>query len=101
MAADLPQGWETRTSSSGKGYYFNIYTKASQWESPVRPVPGKVNERERERGCNPSHSCLLHEKVQASHLLVKHRESRRPASWKEANITRTKEEALEILKGED
>jgi hypothetical protein len=27
--------------------------------------------------------------VRASHLLVKHRDSRRPSSWKEANITRT------------
>ena len=36
---------------------------------------------------------------QASHLLVKHRESRRPASWRSDNITRSKEEALEILQG--
>jgi len=38
-------------------------------------------------------------KVQASHLLVKHRDSRRPASWRSDNITRTKEEAIEILEG--
>ena len=37
--------------------------------------------------------------VQASHILVKHRQSRRPASWKQEQITRSKEEALEILKG--
>ena len=37
--------------------------------------------------------------VQASHLLVKHRESRRPSSWREENITRTKAEALELLNG--
>ena len=37
--------------------------------------------------------------MQASHLLVKHRDSRRPSSWKESNITRSKEEALQILKG--
>jgi hypothetical protein len=37
--------------------------------------------------------------VQASHLLVKHRDSRRPSSWREENITRSKEEALEILLG--
>lgn len=29
---------------------------------------------------------------------MKHRGSRRPASWKDPNITRTKEEAIEILK---
>jgi NIMA-interacting peptidyl-prolyl cis-trans isomerase 1 len=38
-------------------------------------------------------------KIRASHLLVKHRDSRRPSSWKETNITRTKEEAIELLKG--
>jgi len=35
--------------------------------------------------------------VRASHLLIKHRESRRPSSWKEENITRTVEEAMTIL----
>ena len=38
-------------------------------------------------------------KIRASHLLVKHRDSRRPSSWKETNIRRTKEEATELLKG--
>lgn len=38
-------------------------------------------------------------KIRCSHLLVKHRESRRPSSWREAEITRSKEEAIEILKG--
>jgi len=32
-------------------------------------------------------------------LLVKHKDSRRPASWRDDNITRTKEEALGILQG--
>mmetsp|Transcript_17906 Transcript_17906/g.45892 ORF Transcript_17906/g.45892 Transcript_17906/m.45892 type:complete len:112 (+) Transcript_17906:125-460(+) len=36
--------------------------------------------------------------VRASHLLVKHRDSRRPSSWKEATVTRSKEEALEMIK---
>ncbi|XP_055338048.1 peptidyl-prolyl cis-trans isomerase NIMA-interacting 1-like isoform X2 [Paramacrobiotus metropolitanus] len=38
-------------------------------------------------------------KVRASHILVKHRESRRPSSWRESNITRSKEEALQIVRG--
>lgn len=37
--------------------------------------------------------------VRASHLLIKHSGSRRPASWKDNNITRSKAEAIEILKG--
>lgn len=32
--------------------------------------------------------------VRASHLLVKHRDVRRPSSWKEPQVTRSKEEAL-------
>lgn len=35
--------------------------------------------------------------MRCSHLLVKHRDSRRPSSWREDNITRTKEEAHAIL----
>jgi len=36
-------------------------------------------------------------KIRCAHLLVKHRDSRRPASWREARITRTKSEAMEII----
>lgn len=42
---------------------------------------------------------ILYIEVQASHLLVKHAGSRRPSSWREEKITRTKEEAINILKG--
>ena len=38
-------------------------------------------------------------KIRCSHLLVKHRESRRPSSCREAEITRSKEEAIQILQG--
>lgn len=37
-------------------------------------------------------------KLRASHILVKHRESRKPSSWRDGNITRTKEEAVNILR---
>ena len=66
----------------GQSYFVNKYTKQSQWDRPT------------EAAKPPSE-----DKVQASHLLVKHRDSRRPSSWREENITRSKEEALEILKG--
>ncbi|XP_044752782.1 putative peptidyl-prolyl cis-trans isomerase dodo [Coccinella septempunctata] len=79
--APLPAGWERRLSrSTGQHYYLNVYTKESQWDVPEKPAePGP-------------------EQVQCSHLLVKHKDSRRPSSWREANITRTKEEALELVK---
>ena len=51
----------------------NQFTKQSQWEVPTKPA-------ERESS----------EKVQAKHLLVKHAESRRPSSWRQEVITRTK-----------
>ena len=82
--SDVPEGWEKRTSrSTGQVYYLNQYTKQSQWDKPTAPTsPDSA----------PS-------QVRASHLLVKHRDSRRPSSWREENITRTKEEALDILAG--
>ena len=68
---------------SGQTYYVNKFTKQSQWEKPTEPAEAGSEE----------------DKVQASHLLVKHKDSRRPSSWREENITRAKDEALEILKG--
>ncbi|XP_048778068.1 putative peptidyl-prolyl cis-trans isomerase dodo [Ostrea edulis] len=81
MADDLPEGWEKRMSrSAGKEYYLNMHTKESQWVRPSAPAEKSAM-------------------VQCSHLLVKHRDSRRPSSWREENISRTKEEALNILRG--
>ena len=39
------------------------------------------------------------DQVRATHLLVKHNESRRPSSWREEKITRTKEEAKALIEG--
>lgn len=75
----LPAGWIEKTSrSTGRKYYLNLMTNASQWEKPTEPAQ---------------------DVVQASHILVKHRESRRPSSWKSDKITRTKEEALAMIEG--
>lgn len=41
--------------------------------------------------------CFQFTQVRCSHLLVKHNQSRRPSSWREQNITRTKDEALELI----
>ncbi|XP_057698657.1 peptidyl-prolyl cis-trans isomerase NIMA-interacting 1 [Corythoichthys intestinalis] len=77
----LPGGWEKRMSrNSGKVYYFNRVTNASQWD---RPTAGDSHGEP--------------EKVRCSHLLVKHNKSRRPSSWREQNITRSKDEALNLI----
>lgn len=68
---------------SGMHYYLNVYTKQSQWDLPTEPA-------------QPSSGPA---QVQCSHLLVKHAESRRPSSWREEDITRSKEESREVLLG--
>lgn len=84
---ELPKGWEKRMSrSTGQPYYLNIYTKESQWERPTKPAEPS------------SPGSGQGDQVRCSHLLVKHQESRRPSSWREEKITRTKEEALELIK---
>ena len=40
-------------------------------------------------------------KIRAAHLLIKHKDSRKPSSWREAKITRTKEEATSTLLGHE
>ncbi|KAI0785325.1 rotamase-domain-containing protein [Irpex lacteus] len=89
--------YEIRLSNSrGVPYYFNTETNESSWEPPagltedqIKSLPGAhILSRGPGEG-----------KVRASHLLVKHRDSRRPSSWREENITRSKEEAIDILKG--
>ncbi len=43
MAESLPEGWEQRTSkSTGRTYYLNRATGASQWEKPVGLSEDKV-----------------------------------------------------------
>eukprot|EP00842_Homolaphlyctis_polyrhiza_P003825 jgi/Hompol1/4443/HPOL_000205-RA len=73
-------------------YYFNPETKESHWEKPVgndvsiKPLDKSSSSAESNNGS-----------VRASHLLVKHNQSRRPSSWKEQNITRSKEEAYAMI----
>ncbi|EIM83260.1 rotamase-domain-containing protein [Stereum hirsutum FP-91666 SS1] len=92
-------GWEVRMSGSrGVPYFFNQQTKQSSWEIPagltqeqVQALPGAADYLGGGAGGRPA-------QVRASHLLVKHSGSRRPSSWKEPKITRSKEDAIAILK---
>jgi len=72
--------------STGQHYFLNKYTKESQWDTPTTPAEPAAS------GGGP-------EKVQCSHLLAKHNKSRRPSSWREERITRSEDEALELIKG--
>ncbi|EDV92462.1 putative peptidyl-prolyl cis-trans isomerase dodo [Drosophila grimshawi] len=85
----LPEGWEKRTSrSTGMSYYLNVHTKESQWDQPTEPAKKAGGSGSSGDGSS---------EVQCLHLLVKHKGSRRPSSWREENITRTKEEAQMLL----
>lgn len=101
----LPPGWEVRHSQSKNlPYYFNPETKDSRWEPPTgtdsEQLAGFMAANHTSNGQNGVRTVDgdVGGKIRAAHLLVKHRDSRRPSSWKEAQITRTKEEALRILK---
>uniref|UniRef100_A0A2K6SQK8 Peptidyl-prolyl cis-trans isomerase n=1 Tax=Saimiri boliviensis boliviensis TaxID=39432 RepID=A0A2K6SQK8_SAIBB len=86
--AAQPQLNSRLPSPPGRVYYFNHITNASQWERPSgnSSSGGKNGQGEPAR-------------VRCSHLLVKHSQSRRPSSWRQEKITRTKEEALELING--
>ncbi|KAH8409003.1 hypothetical protein KR009_004991 [Drosophila setifemur] len=89
----LPEGWEKRTSrSTGLSYYLNVHTKESQWDQPTEPASKSGG-----GGGSGGSGGDAPDEVQCLHLLVKHKGSRRPSSWREENITRTKEEAQLLL----
>ncbi|KZF21570.1 peptidyl-prolyl cis/trans isomerase [Xylona heveae TC161] len=102
----LPEGWEVRHSNSKNlPYYFNSSTKESRWEAPAGTDIDKLK----------MYMAQYHSaaqigrdgvgsgagKIRASHLLIKHRDSRRPSSWREPEITRPKEEAIATLLGHE
>ena len=69
-------------------YYFNAIEKNSRWEPPV----GTDTERLKIYMAKYHSGSLQAEpsgqpgKIRCSHLLVKHRESRRPSSWREVRV---------------
>ncbi|KIH92423.1 peptidyl-prolyl cis-trans isomerase NIMA-interacting 1 [Sporothrix brasiliensis 5110] len=112
----LPPNWEVRHSNSKNlPYYFNFVDKASRWEPPADTnteqlklymakyhsghpsVPGGGGDAAAAQ--QQQQQLQQAGKIRAAHLLVKHRESRRPMSWREAEITRTKDEARKIIEG--
>ena len=75
----LPAGWKAKESKSHPGtfFYINDYSGETQWEIPTKPAQPKAPES-----------------VRCSHLLRKHRGSRRPSSWRCETITQSKEESI-------
>jgi peptidyl-prolyl cis-trans isomerase NIMA-interacting 1 len=86
----LPPNWEVRHSNSKNlPYYFNASEKVSRWEPP----PGTDTEKLKHymathhsasaTATKPQAVDVPAGKIRAAHLLVKHKESRRPSSWRE------------------
>jgi NIMA-interacting peptidyl-prolyl cis-trans isomerase 1 len=100
----LPVGWEVRRSNTKNlPYYFHSETKDSRWEPPAGTDPDMLKaymaQHHSSKGvAPPSFAHAGEDKIRAAHLLVKHRDSRRPASWREPKITRSKQEAEVLLK---
>ncbi|GAA6036910.1 hypothetical protein JCM8097_006349 [Rhodosporidiobolus ruineniae] len=95
------------SNSRQRPYFYNSATQESRWEVPdelassdLTSLPGAEHLTYSGQP-KPAAPAPQNNKVRASHLLVKHSGSRRPSSWKEANITRSKEEAIEILRGHE
>ncbi|BDD63100.1 protein kinase ssp1 [Monascus purpureus] len=100
----LPPGWEVRHSNSKNlPYYFNPILKESRWEPPANTDTEKLKiymaHHHTPTAIRPDFPRQKEGQIRCSHLLVKHRDSRRPSSWRQAEITRSKEEAIDILRG--
>jgi NIMA-interacting peptidyl-prolyl cis-trans isomerase 1 len=88
----LPEGWTEKISRSrGIPYYVNDYNpKDTVWERPVKKAT-KSDSIAIERGT------MSGEEAGARHILRKHRDSRRPSSWRAENITQSKAEAIDEI----
>ncbi|KAI4748872.1 peptidyl-prolyl cis-trans isomerase ssp-1 [Aureobasidium sp. EXF-12298] len=106
LATGLPSGWEVRHSNSKNlPYYFNPSTKESRWEPPSgtdsETLKHYMGTYHSSASLRPDGQGQQEGKIRASHLLVKHKDSRRPSSWREAQITRSKDEAMTIILGHE
>jgi peptidyl-prolyl cis-trans isomerase NIMA-interacting 1 len=96
----LPAPWTVRYSKSKNlPYYYNPITNASQWEPPADANPDLLSTYMQKHFSSPQpvEPNPGDDKIRCAHLLVKHRESRRPSSWKENEIRRTKQEARQMI----
>ncbi|TPX32676.1 hypothetical protein SeMB42_g07587 [Synchytrium endobioticum] len=92
-------GWEERWSVSRQRlFYFNPETGTSQWNKPEGFVDVTPAASATGSAIHGAGGFAKHQTVRATHLLVKHKDSRRPSSWRQAVITRSKDEAYATIR---
>ncbi|ODV58285.1 peptidylprolyl isomerase ESS1 [Ascoidea rubescens DSM 1968] len=109
----LPADWILLKSRSHNRHYFhNPTTKQSVWDAPdgtdvemlkryLADQSHKSSSSSHSHNHGGSHGHRRHsqgERIRCNHLLIKHRDSRNPKSWKNSSITISKEEAIQKLK---
>jgi NIMA-interacting peptidyl-prolyl cis-trans isomerase 1 len=92
-----------RSNTKNLPYYFHAATKDSRWEPPAGTDSDKLKTymaaNHSSKGVAPAAFAPTDGKIRCAHLLVKHRDSRRPSSWREPKITRDVEEAKRLIQG--
>ncbi|KAF9995930.1 hypothetical protein BGZ80_010593 [Entomortierella chlamydospora] len=100
---NLPNDWELRWSRSRNlPYFYNRVSTESRWQAPDGVDASVILDFQKDYQSQHQDEQVGGDnlkRVRVSHLLVKHEGSRRPSSWREEKITRTKDEALERLQG--
>lgn len=86
------------SNSKNLPYYFNSVDKVSRWEPPAGTDTEKLKlymatHHSAARAAAGGGGAVVDQsaaapagKIRAAHLLVKHRDSRRPASWREVSV---------------
>lgn len=102
----LPEGWEIcHSRSHDLPYYHHKESGNSLWEPPEGTDLARLKDymqhhvAQQPASANGPNTSL--ERIRASHLLVKHKDSRRPSSWRDPQINRTKDEAMSIILGHE
>lgn len=96
----LPPQYAIRISRThNREYYLNLTTNESSWEPPAGTDSNKLHKYLQDFENNGHKPVVKDNTVRATHLLVKHNQSRRPRSWKSpSGITRTRDDAIKLIK---